>query len=74
MARRTLNECAYCAEELRADQGIIGKDRKVYCSGSCAENGEALSERQRQRLMSVATTTRTYVLPDQSVRPFRTLP
>ena len=73
MARRTLNECAYCAEELKVDHGIIGKNRKVYCSDVCVEKGEALSKRERQQLMSVATTTRTYALPDKSVRPSRTL-
>lgn len=73
MARRTLNECAYCIEKIETDKGIIGKNRKVYCSDGCAEQGEALSERERQQLMSVATTTRTYALPDKSVRPSRTL-
>lgn len=70
MARRILNECAYCAEEVKTDHGIIGKDRKVYCAGSCAEKGEALSEREWQQVMSVATTTRAYVLPDKSARLF----
>lgn len=74
MARRTLKECAYCIEKIEADHETIGKDRKVYCSDVCVKKGEALSEREWRQLMSVATTTRAYALPDQSARPFRTLP
>lgn len=65
MSRRTENECAYCIEKVEIDKGIIGKDRKVYCSNDCVELGEALSEHEWQRLMSVATKTRAYILPEQ---------
>jgi hypothetical protein len=51
MARRNENECAYCAEELRREQTIIGKDWKVYCSAVCAQRGEALSTAELIRLM-----------------------
>ena len=66
MARRIENECAYCIEEIEANYGTIGKDRKVYCSDACAEMGEALSEREWRQLMNVAAKTRTYTLPEQS--------
>ncbi len=60
MARRVENECAYCAEELEFEQGIIGDDWKVYCSADCVEMGETISTREMQRLMSVAVPSRDY--------------
>lgn len=73
MSRRILNECAYCTDGIETDNGMVGRDRKVYCSDFCLEKGEALSEREWRRLMSVVTATRTYALPDQSARPIQTL-
>lgn len=55
MAKRIENECAWCAEEISHEQGIVGKDRKVYCTSTCAEMGEDLSDNERRRLMRVIT-------------------
>jgi len=60
MARRVENECAYCAEELEFEQGIIGDDWKVYCSPGCVRMGEAISTSEMQRLMSVALPSRDH--------------
>ena len=65
MARQVENECAYCAEELEIERGIIGEDWKVYCSTICVEMGEAISDREWKRLMSVAIPTRDYLAPEQ---------
>jgi hypothetical protein len=43
MAKRIENECAFCAEEIVADECVVGKDWKVYCSQRCAEAGETMS-------------------------------
>jgi len=40
IARRDENECAYCAEEITPEAGVIGQDWKVYCSEACAKAGE----------------------------------
>jgi len=58
MARRTENECAYCAEEIEAEHEIVGKDWKVYCSSVCAKMGETISDQEWQRLMRVAVPSR----------------
>jgi hypothetical protein len=58
MARRIENECAYCAEEINHEQGLIGKDWKVYCSQVCVEMGETMSDHEWRQLMSVAIPTR----------------
>jgi hypothetical protein len=58
MARRIENECAFCAEEFEFDHGIVGNDWKVYCSATCAESGEALSDQEWRQLMSVALPSR----------------
>ncbi|MDX2034739.1 MAG: hypothetical protein SF339_28960 [Blastocatellia bacterium] len=55
MARRIENECAWCAEEIFEEQEIVGSDRKVYCSATCAQSGETLSDDERRRLMRVIT-------------------
>jgi hypothetical protein len=55
MARRTENECAFCAEEITTEKEIIGKDRKVYCSQSCAESGEAISLEEWRKVMRIVT-------------------
>ena len=51
MAKRNENECAYCAEDLKPEQAVIGQDWKVYCSVSCAQRGEALSVAEQARLL-----------------------
>jgi hypothetical protein len=51
MAKRNENECAFCAEELSAEQPVIGQDWKVYCSPACARRGEALSSAEMAKLM-----------------------
>jgi len=66
MARRTENECAYCAEELEDERQIVGKDWKVYCSTACAEMGETMSAIEWQKLMSVALTKREYFPAEQA--------
>lgn len=58
MARRIENECAYCAEEIKPEKGVIGRDWKVYCSEACAESGETLSAREWQKVMRVAIPAR----------------
>lgn len=65
MARQVENECAYCAEEIEIEQGIIGEDWKVYCSAFCVEMGKALSDREWKRLMSVVIPTRDYSAPER---------
>ncbi len=55
MAKRIENECAFCAEEVRPENEIVGRDRKVYCSAPCAEAGEKLSETEKRRLMRIIT-------------------
>ena len=60
MARRVENECAYCAEVLEPERGIIGEDWKLYCSACCADCGEKLSRREMERVMSVAIPSRHY--------------
>ena len=49
MARDTENECAWCANELRPEPRIIGRDWKVYCSRPCADAGELLAAREDSR-------------------------
>ncbi len=70
MSRRVDNECAYCAEavQIAEDQfnGIIGKNWKLYCSRECANQGEVLSLREMERIMSVAIPSRHYTSLDQS--------
>lgn len=51
MARRSENECAFCAEEIEPQTAVIGKDWKVYCSTTCAHNGEDLSVHELSQLM-----------------------
>ena len=66
MARRNENKCAYCAEEFDVEQGMIGADRKVYCSQDCTELGETLSAHEWQQLMRVAITSRHYPEMEQA--------
>jgi hypothetical protein len=49
MARRDERECAWCARDLRGDDGRIGKDWKVYCSVNCAEAGEEMMDEEARR-------------------------
>lgn len=58
MARRSENECAYCAEEIEPESAVIGGDWKVYCSQACVELGEPISAREWQQLMRVAIPSR----------------
>lgn len=51
MARRSENECAFCAEEVEPQAVVIGKDWKVYCSTTCAQRGEDLSVHEITQLM-----------------------
>ena len=51
MARRSENECAFCAEQVNPQAAVIGKDWKVYCSVNCAHRGEDLSVRELNQLM-----------------------
>ena len=51
MAKRDEKECAFCAEEVRLAQAVIGRDWKVYCSPVCAQRGEALSVAETAKLM-----------------------
>lgn len=51
MSRRREEECAFCAELLDPESVCLGDDRKVYCSATCAEAGEALSRREHERIM-----------------------
>lgn len=66
MARRVENECAYCGEELEVENGLIGKDWKLYCSTECAGRGEKLSLREMEQLMKVAIPSRHYVSLDEA--------
>lgn len=66
MAKRIENECAYCAEEMELEQGIVGQDWKVYCSAGCARAGEEVSQREWQRLMRDITSRRNYVVQEQT--------
>jgi len=67
MARRTENECAYCAEEIVGENEMIGKDWKVYCSKVCVEMGETMSAREWQTLMRFAVPTRDHVMTEQII-------
>jgi hypothetical protein len=51
MSKRIENECAWCAEEFDEERGVVGRDRKVYCSRSCAAKGEEFSEGEFARLL-----------------------
>jgi len=53
MAKRIENECAFCAEEIAADTGVVGKDWKVYCGERCAELGEMMSLEEWRKVGSV---------------------
>lgn len=65
MARRIENECAYCAKEIEAEESVVGKDWKVYCSAACARAGEEMSRGEWQRLMRFVTSRRELVLSEQ---------
>lgn len=67
MARRSENECAYCAEDIVPGQEFIGKDWKVYCSAACAGMGEIISAREWQHLMRVAVPSREYLPAEKGV-------
>lgn len=60
MARRTDNECAWCAEEIPAEQEFIGADWKVYCSDGCRTAGELSSRKEWQQLMQYAIPSRDH--------------
>lgn len=62
MARRTDNECAYCAEQIEPEKGFIGQDWKVYCSHRCVEAGESISREEWNQIMSRALPSRDHVL------------
>lgn len=64
MARRTENECAFCAEAADPDHAVIGADWKVYCSAVCAEQGELISATEQRRLMRSMIPSRDYVGPE----------
>jgi len=61
MAKRIENECAFCAEEIKSEPSLIGEDRKVYCSASCAQAGETVSRDEMQRLLTIARANRVQV-------------
>ncbi len=65
MAKRIENECAYCAEEIEVERGMVGKDWKVYCSMVCAHAGEEMSRGEWQRLMRFVTSRRELVVLEQ---------
>ena len=58
MARRSENECAYCAEEVPTENSVIGTDWKVYCSAACAVQGQQMSSREMQELMRAMVPSR----------------
>ncbi|MGE0127217.1 MAG: hypothetical protein AB7U82_03840 [Blastocatellales bacterium] len=64
MARRIENECAFCAEEITADAGVIGKDWKVYCSENCAESGETMSLEEWRKVMSRAPASNDFFVQE----------
>jgi len=66
MAKRIENECAFCAEEIAADMGVVGKDWKIYCSKSCAESGEKLSLEEWRKVMRLVTARNDFLVQDQS--------
>ncbi|MGH9838846.1 MAG: hypothetical protein ACREEM_08690 [Blastocatellia bacterium] len=63
MAKRIENECAFCAEEIKPEHSVIGEDRKVYCSASCAGAGESVSRDEMKRLLAIAWANRVQVPP-----------
>lgn len=67
MARRTENECAYCAEEIEREKRVVGKDWKVYCSTACARAGEEMSRGEWQKLMRFVTSRRELVILEQGL-------
>jgi hypothetical protein len=67
MARRTENECAYCAEEIEDERQIVGKDWKVYCSTACAQAGEEMSRGEWQRLMRFMTARKELLIQEQGL-------
>lgn len=57
MARRDEYECAWCAKEILNNEGVIGKDWKVYCSAACVESGdELMDEEDRRRCLAQQPT------------------
>lgn len=64
MARRSENECAYCAEEIQRENSVVGTDWKVYCSAACAAQGQQMSSREMQELMRTMVPSRDYRLTD----------
>ncbi len=65
MAKRIENECAFCAEEIVADECVVGKDWKVYCSQRCAEAGETISSEQWRQLMRLVTSRNGFFATEQ---------
>lgn len=59
MARRSENECAYCAEEIDFARAFVGKDWKTYCSEPCLRAGEEMSQQELETLLRVARVSRT---------------
>ena len=57
MARRIENECAFCAEMTLEGEQVVGKDWKVYCSETCAEEGEKMSAEEWSKVMSLISAT-----------------
>jgi hypothetical protein len=51
MAKRNEDECAFCAEEIKQEQAVVGQDWKLYCSRECAVRGETLSVIEFSQLM-----------------------
>jgi hypothetical protein len=58
MAKRSENECAFCAEDIKPGNSTIGTDWKVYCSASCAQAGEGASRDEMARLLAIARANR----------------
>ncbi len=66
MARRIDNECAYCADEVRIEDQVIGNDWKVYCSDKCARSGQEVSLREWNRLMRCVSSRREPMSMEQN--------
>lgn len=64
MARRSENECAYCAESVQPESSVVGTDWKVYCSAACAAEGQQISLREMQELMRTMAPRSEYLQSD----------
>ncbi len=66
MAKRIENECAFCAEEIAPETGLVGNDWKVYCSPSCAESGETISLEEWRKVMRLVTTRNDFLVQEKA--------